>query len=1226
MIHIDFILAFAIGAAFVAIMWSLTRLIKNKKQDYLADLNIGYDLNPVIKAFLAMVIVVRKDFSIEKILNHDPQIIPNYSIETENTDIRESVFKSFKDAVTTQITSFFETGEASSIELDLEGRGKPRTIRINCFPMNQDRVIISFIDITEAKEQAIRTIRKQFELRQIAATQVHDKSKVAILPDEAADARLNSDEKETRKFDLSESEKLLIENDKQLQMAFAIGKVSPIMWDIQNDLIFVKVLHENGEIHSIDGEGIDFMIENAPASERETQRELLNNLKKGIINKARFETQIDPIDPNALHDQYYEVFLETVEKDHNGVPVKIIGIIQNITSKKSIEFEKQKQKEFFVNLINEIPIPIAVKNVEKDYQYVYWNKESERFFGKKAEEVIGHNDFDIFPQQQAVEIRKHDLQVTEEEKTYNYEIVTTEEKFAKINKALVTDSHNDNNIVVSCLDITELAQSQEAIKKQNQQLELVLKAGNIIFLFYDVEKGIVSIVESENKLNNPNIIENIIEETSDIKNLLAKVNSEDRILLETQIKLLLNGKIKNFKQQVRYDSKEDHDSIYEIHVLADKTDSNGNVITAVATAQNITERRVITQELNVNKALLNEIVDNMSVSVAVKDVDNDFKYILWNKMSEKFFERREEDVLGKNDFEIFGEEIGRNNLKKDKEITELSEGISYQKKIIRKDGSVFNSLVNEVMFQGYGKRLIVVSHLDITNLTKLQAELNDVNTQLRLSLMTEKIVPIVWDCIQNEFKISIPEFATSVDKLSSKEEIVSFNSFIKSVHPDDRESVKEKLAEIQSGATNHVHFEMRFDFRGKYDRYYNIHLVVQEKTKDDKSKRIFGAMQDITEQRKASIKLQEAKEKAENSDKLKSAFLANMSHEIRTPLNAIIGFSELLSMSDDEKEKQEYMEIITANNNLMLVLVDNILDLSKLEADTMEYSFSNVNVNLMMREIERKFNEDSTVNKKIELVFEETEPKCVVVTEKNRVKQVIFNFLSNAYKFTKEGKISFGFNVKDNKIRFYVSDTGIGVSPGEQELIFERYYKSNNFTSGAGLGLAISKEIVRKLNGTIGINSELGKGATFWFEIPVEFVNTEQKKTAEKQDIKKEESKRRKKLILVAEDMLDNYKLIQVKMESKYNIVHAWNGYEAVNLFDQHQPDAILMDIKMPGMDGYEATSIIRGKDANVPIIAVTAYAYAEDKDKIMKSGFNDFVTKPVDMDKVFEILEKFEV
>ena len=1221
MIHIDFILAFAIGAAFVAIMWSLTRLIKNKKQDYWADLNIGYDLNPVIKAFPATIVVVRKDFSIEKILNHDPRIIPNYSIETENADFRESVFKSFKDAVTTQITSFFETGKVSNIELDLEGRGKPRTIRIDCFPMGQDRVIVSFIDITEAKEQAIRTLQKQFELQQIPITQVSNKSKATILPDETDGdkARLDSDEKETRKFDLSESEKRLIENNKQLQMAFAIGKAGPIMWDIQNDLIFVEVLREDGEIHSINGAGIDFMVENSPATEREMQRELLANLKKGIINRASFETRFDP---DALHDQYYEVFLETVEKDYNGVPVKIIGVIQNITRKKSIEFGIRKEREFLVNLINEIPIPIVVKNVEKDYQYIYWNKESERFFGKKAEEVIGHNDFDIFPQQQANEIRERDLQVEEKGKTYNYEIVTNGEKFAKINKALLTDSHNDDNIVVSYLDITELVQSQEAVKKQNQQLELALEAGNIIPIFYDVRKEIVSIVESENKLNEPNVTE----ETSDIKKLLAKVYPEDRTLLDTQIKLLLNGKIKNFKQQVRYESKENHDSIYEIHVLADKTDNNGNVITAVATAQNVTERRVVAQELNANKALLNEIVDNMSVSVAVKDVDNDFKYILWNKMSEEFFGKKAKDVLGKNDFEIFGKEVGQDNRKKDKEITELSGGISYQKKIIRKDGSVFNSLVNEVMFQGYGKRLIVISHLDVTNLIKAQTELNDVNTQLRLSLMTEKIVPIVWNCVQNEFKISIPEFAVSADKLSSKDEIVSFNSFIKSIHPDDRELVKEKLAEIQSGVTNHVHFEMRFDFRGKYDRYYDIHLVVHEKTKDDKLKKVFGAMQDITEQRKASIELQEAKEKAENSDKLKSAFLANMSHEIRTPLNAIIGFSELLSMSDDEKEKQEYMEIITANNNSMLALVDNILDLSKLEADTMEYSFSNVNVNLMMREIERKFNEESTVNKKIELVYEETEPECVVLTEKNRVKQVVSNFLSNAYKFTKEGKISFGFNVKGNKIRFYVSDTGIGVSPGEQELIFERYYKSNNFTSGAGLGLAISKEIVRKLNGTIGVDSEQGKGATFWFEIPVEFVNTEQKKASEKQDAKKEESKRRKKLILVAEDMLDNYKLIQVKMESKYNIVHAWNGYEAVNLFDQHQPDAVLMDIKMPGMDGYEATSIIRGKDANVPIIAITAYAYAEDKDKIMKSGFNEFVTKPVDMDKVFEILKELGV
>lgn len=241
---------------------------------------------------------------------------------------------------------------------------------------------------------------------------------------------------------------------------------------------------------------------------------------------------------------------------------------------------------------------------------------------------------------------------------------------------------------------------------------------------------------------------------------------------------------------------------------------------------------------------------------------------------------------------------------------------------------------------------------------------------------------------------------------------------------------------------------------------------------------------DITTRKQVELELIQAKEKAEESDRLKSAFLANMSHEIRTPLNAIVGFSSLMGETGDMEEKRQYMAIIEENNDLLLQLISDILDLSKIEAGTFDFVEKELDVNMLCEDIVRFMKMKAKPG--VEVLFDRHLPECRIVSDRNRLNQVIANFVNNAIKFTTAGSIRVGYNkVDETHLRFYVADTGLGIEPEMQAQIFDRFIKLNTFVHGTGLGLSISKSIIEQLGGTIGVDSEPGKGSCFWFVLPI---------------------------------------------------------------------------------------------------------------------------------------------
>ena len=306
------------------------------------------------------------------------------------------------------------------------------------------------------------------------------------------------------------------------------------------------------------------------------------------------------------------------------------------------------------------------------------------------------------------------------------------------------------------------------------------------------------------------------------------------------------------------------------------------------------------------------------------------------------------------------------------------------------------------------------------------------------------------------------------------------------MHPDDRSRMLAFFEEAKKGKAKAFKGEMRILRPGTKNEWNwvrtNVVLNLYEPEKGQVE--LIGVNYDITALKETEAKLIEAKEKAEESDRLKSAFLANMSHEIRTPLNAIVGFSSLMVDTEDMEERRQYMDIVEENNDLLLQLISDILDLSKIEAGTFDFKIRDLDVNTLCGDVQRSMK--LRVKPGVELLFEPTLPSCVIVSDPNRLHQVVANFVNNAIKFTTTGYIRIGYDQPDAKhLRIYVSDTGIGIAPEACEKIFDRFIKLNSFVQGTGLGLSISKSIIEQLGGTIGVDSELGKGSTFWFILPV---------------------------------------------------------------------------------------------------------------------------------------------
>jgi signal transduction histidine kinase/CheY-like chemotaxis protein len=619
------------------------------------------------------------------------------------------------------------------------------------------------------------------------------------------------------------------------------------------------------------------------------------------------------------------------------------------------------------------------------------------------------------------------------------------------------------------------------------------------------------------------------------------------------------------------------------------------------------------KEIETN-AQYTSLVDNMPIlymkEKVVRDKDGniiDTIYLDVNRHFERGFVKKEE-IVGKKASEIFPESLPEFThfmtiaLKEKKSIT-----FPYYFRAIDTFYDIVLSCSSE-------PDTVNVFCLDSTELHNAQQMLSATNHKLSMALEVANIVPWKWNLKAHTILCDLNRpiaMAAMPGEIGEEQLSVSDEQYFAKIIKEDRDRVICAYRNLAEGKVEKVKEEYRVlanDGQHWQIDWVEAQAAVETRDADGKPLTLVGSSLVITERKKMEEELLTAKDRAEESNKLKSAFLANMSHEIRTPLNAIIGFSNILASVEEEQEKQEYINIIESNNTLLLQLISDILDLSKIEAGTLEFCYSNAELNDIITEIESATRYRTEANG-VQLIAERGLPSCPIYTEKNRLMQVLNNLLNNAAKFTKQGSITFGYELRDKQLYFYVTDTGSGIPADKVDAIFGRFVKLNSFAQGTGLGLSICQTIVEHMGGKIGVNSEEGKGSTFWFTLPYKPAQAEGKKEEEHQPITIHKDKL---TILIAEDNESNYRLFQSILRRDYNLIHAWDGREAVELYKVHNPQIILMDINMPVMDGYEATHEIRKISADVPIIAVTAFAYASDEQRVMENGFDGYMAKPI--------------
>ena len=642
-------------------------------------------------------------------------------------------------------------------------------------------------------------------------------------------------------------------------------------------------------------------------------------------------------------------------------------------------------------------------------------------------------------------------------------------------------------------------------------------------------------------------------------------------------------------------------------------------------------RRVQKQEFE-NQIKYTNLIDNMPILyMKEKVIRNENGNIVETIFCDvnRFFEtcfRKKENIIGKKGSELFPESMT--------EFTHFMETALREKRSITfpyyfKDVDTFYDIVLSPSLE---EDTIDMFCLDSTELHNAQQMLSSTNHKLSLALEIANIIPWKWNLKEHSILCDInrPIIMTAMPGEIKEEQLsVSDEQYFSKIIKEDRPRVMQAFHDLIEGKINKVKEEYRVLNKGKNGRkidWVEAQATIETRDEQNRPLTLVGSSLVITDRKRMEEELMSAKDRAEESNRLKSAFLANMSHEIRTPLNAIVGFSHLMTIADNAEDEKLYSDIINQNSEILLQLINDILDLAKIEAGTLEYIRYPMDLGELCRNVYEMHKD--RVQTGVVLILDNKDTSLIINEDQNRIMQVVTNLITNAIKFTFKGEIRFGFEVREEYIDFYVKDTGMGISEEKIKMIFERFVKLNTFVQGTGLGLAICRVIVEKLGGEITAESKLNEGSTFRFTIPYKAG----KKIPESGKVTKcpesgstgPRKVLQRRTVLVAEDVDSNFLLLKTLLGKRCNLLWAKNGEDAVNQFKEHQPDLILMDIKMPHMDGLEATRLIRSYSKEVPIVALTAFAFESDKDRAIEAGCDDFLTKPVSQNALEKVLDKY--
>lgn len=854
----------------------------------------------------------------------------------------------------------------------------------------------------------------------------------------------------------------------------------------------------------------------------------------------------------------------------------------------------------------------------------------------QEDRLLGKNLFNLLPDHTFQKLLPDFRRVTQQGITVNRNYRLPLEGGETYYFKCIMQPYDGDKVLCQYRDITARSNVKLQLERTNYELKEIQKAAQIgqwkyssreRTFYYRGYNGIVC-TEEERSINFQDYYETILSEDLPAVNTWMEANRRELLKEYIEYRILLEGQVYYMRQQCYLRNEEE----------------DGNIVLE-GYIQNITDIQRKRNDINT----LTHAINNAKESVYAARRDGTLIFANRQfRLNHRIAEQADLSLI--RVFDVVGDmtciedwEERYRSIREGQTLNFLAyQPLKHDKNTLAFEGTMYSVTTDD------GEETFWSFTHDISERIRYESQIKRFN---RIMDTTMENIPagIVVKDIENDFRY-IYRNRESYNRDISSENAIGMNDF--DYYPPEMAQQKRK-EDMEIAATGKG---MHWIMEGK-DKNGNLLILDKQKImveSEDFSPIIVSIEWDITQLELMRRELIESKEKAETSDKLKSAFLANMSHEIRTPLNAIVGFSRIISESDNAEERREYYEIVDANNERLLQLINEILDLSKIESGIVEFTYGPVRLHTLCKEIH-----DAHVFRcpqGVELRFDSPDEALSIHSDKNRIFQVFSNLIGNAFKFTTEGSVSYDYKQEGERVVFYVKDTGLGIEPEKLGRVFQRFAKLNNFAQGTGLGLSICKTIIERLGGEIAVSSEVGTGTTFTFWLPLENViqDTEtgtnshlpgeavgtqpsevlpakedtprpkEETTEKEEDLRTTAVETEKATILIAEDTDSNFDLLNAILGRKYRLVRARDGMEAVTMYDEVNPDLILMDIKMPNLDGLEATRIIRQLSAEVPIIAQSAYAYEHDRNAAEEAGCNDFISKPIAQEKLKEKIKKW--
>ena len=949
--------------------------------------------------------------------------------------------------------------------------------------------------------------------------------------------------------------------------------------------------------------------------------------------KPRFSEETNYLNKKIFHTQ--TIITPVIE---NGIVKRLITSVRDVTENKLSAIEISSLKELNNSIIQNMNEGIFMEDEEGIVVMV--NPAFCRMIGQTKDEIIGKSVYSLIPKtlHKRVKFAKSNLSVYW---NYSFEVdfkngsgqrVTALHSFVPI-----YEGKKIKNIVSVFTDISkrkaieqDLIVAKEKTEESEEKFRTIFETANDGILVADVStKKFV--------FANPQMCDLLGYTYKEITNI-----GVDEIHPKEELPLVLEKFERQLRKEIRVADnlpvKKKNGEIVYCDINSSPMEFGGKKY-LLGFFRDVTYKKLAEEELlksreqiEQSENRLRKILELSNLSMAIINFNGDIEFI--NKQAIKTFGYLPEDIPHMDNWWL----LAYPDEKYRKEVIEqwmglVNKAIQGNSEIERreynttcKDGSMKTMIIFGVIVEDR----VFVMFEDIT--ARKKAEIEIIKSKERIEESEKKFRELYEKSgdailiIRNSMFVDCNQSTINMLKYNSKQEFLDCHpaDLSPEIQPDGMKSMEKAEIMMKMALDNGTH-RFEWDHKKADGEVFAVEVLLTAISTEENNKIIHTVWRDITERKRSEAELISTKEKAEESDRLKSAFLANMSHELRTPINGIIGFSNLLlDQNLPVVKKEKYVSQIKASSSMLLHLIEDIIDIAKIESGKLVIEKSDCRINNLMEELYQFYKEELKVRNKdnVLLVYNKHQEDFIVRTDPFRLRQVLNNLLSNAVKFTDKGMIQFGFTVEKGNLVFHVIDSGIGIGKNIQNQIFDRFTQvdishSRKF-GGTGLGLTICKNILELLNGKIWVESDEGKGSDFYFTIPADIIESSQESKPIIED-ENNEYKWGNSTILIAEDDDFNFMFIEEMLApTGIKIIRAKNGKEAVDLvYKIPELSLVLMDIQMPVMDGYESTSLIKQMKPDLPVVAQTAYALSSEKEKSFQAGCSDYITKPIDQNKL---------